>query len=233
MVKNTLISVIIPVYNSERYIGEAIQSILDQSYTPVEIIVINDGSTDGTREALSQFRASINYIEQQNAGIGATLNRGLEIAAGKYIGFLDSDDLWVKNKIALQLPVLQENQNIGLVFGNIEHFHSPELDENTKKRIYCPPDPMPGYTKKAMLAKREVFEDVGGFNVNLRVGDFVDWFARAQFAGIQSVMLTQTVSWRRLHENNSKARDPESQIDYARTMRAKLERERILKKLEE
>ena len=225
-----MISVIIPVFNHELYIGEAIQSILDQAYQPIEIIVINDGSTDGTKEAALQFEASIIYIEQQNSGIGSALNTGIRIATGEYIGILDSDDLWVKTKIALQLPVLQKNRDIGMVFGYIENFHSPELKESTKKRIYCPPDPMPGYAKSAMLAKRNVFEEVGGFDASLRTGDFIDWFAKAQLIGIQSVLLPQTVARRRLHENNTKARDPGSQLDYARIMRAKIERERSLKK---
>ena len=228
MANNPLISVIIPAYNRERYIGEAIQSILDQRYIPLEIVVINDGSTDGTRDAALQFEASIIYIEQQNGGIGSALNTGLGKVTGEYIGMLDSDDLWMNNKITLQLPVLQEKKDVGMVFGYIENFHSPELDENTKKRIYCPPDPMPGLSKSTMLAKRDIFGVVGGFDERLLTTDFIDWYARAQLAGIQSVMLQQTIARRRLHENNTMARTPGVQIEYARTMRAKLIRERDL-----
>ncbi|MBK9638742.1 MAG: glycosyltransferase family 2 protein [Bacteroidetes bacterium] len=100
---NELVSVIIPVYNGEKFVAASIESALKQSYSPIEIIVINDGSTDGTQEILNQFEGKIIVIRQKNAGQADARNHGLTIAKGKYIALLDSDDLFIPEKIEKQI----------------------------------------------------------------------------------------------------------------------------------
>src|SRR5690242_5053753 len=100
------VSVIIPAYNSERYIADALRSVLAQTYMPQEIIVVDDGSSDGTARALDPFRSTIRYIYQKNRGEPAARNTGMREAKGDYIAFLDADDLWLPEKLDLQMTYL-------------------------------------------------------------------------------------------------------------------------------
>jgi len=107
MKQNPLISVIIPVYNGERYLAEAIESALAQTWEPVEIIIVDDGSTDGSADVASRFASSVKYDLQPHAGPGAARNRGARLARGDYLAFLDADDLWLKEKLKLQMAAMQ------------------------------------------------------------------------------------------------------------------------------
>lgn len=104
----SLISVIIPVYNREKYVSEAIESVLKQTYQFLDIIVIDDGSTDKSAEIIKSFGSKIRYFYQENSGISSALNHGLKVAKGEFIAFLDSDDLWTENKLNLQIKVLKK-----------------------------------------------------------------------------------------------------------------------------
>src|SRR3954447_14344083 len=114
------VSVILPVYNREQTVARAIRSVLAQTSTPLELIVINDGSTDGTRDVLDSFGSQITIIEQPHAGAYAARNRGLRAARGELIAFIDSDDAWLLDRLASQMP-LMERPEVGLVFGDVVH----------------------------------------------------------------------------------------------------------------
>ncbi len=112
-----LISVIIPVYNSENTIRETIESVLNQSFTDFELIVINDGSQDSTLEIISRIQDHrLKVFSYPNAGVSASRNRGIAQASGDFIAFLDSDDLWTSDKLESQLQVLQANPNAGVAY---------------------------------------------------------------------------------------------------------------------
>ena len=111
-----LVSVVIPAYNCAAYLGETLDSVLRQTYKHVEIIVCNDGSTDGTGEVAKTYRDSINYISQQNMGVSAARNSGLKIAGGEFVMFLDSDDLLAPEKLAEQVSYLTAHPEIGAVY---------------------------------------------------------------------------------------------------------------------
>src|SRR5215471_9220074 len=110
-----LVSVVIPTYNRADYIGETIESVLQQTYSNIEIIVIDDGSTDNTAQVVERFESRVRYVRQENAERGASRNHGLRLAQGEFISFLDSDDLWMPSKAAAAVSLLQENPAIGLV----------------------------------------------------------------------------------------------------------------------
>jgi glycosyltransferase involved in cell wall biosynthesis len=112
------VSVIIPTYNRANLITEAINSVLMQSCKDIEIIVIDDGSTDNTSKVLKTFWDRIRYIKQKNTGAGAARNRGLKEANGRYIAFLDSDDIWLDFKIELQVAIMEKLPEIGLLFSD-------------------------------------------------------------------------------------------------------------------
>jgi glycosyltransferase involved in cell wall biosynthesis len=110
------VSVIIPAYNSALSLGAAIQSVLDQSYSEFEILVIDDGSTDDTEGVARSFGNRVSYFRQENGGAGAARNQGIARSQGKYVAFLDSDDVWLPTKLAEQIPMLDRDAEIGLVY---------------------------------------------------------------------------------------------------------------------
>jgi glycosyltransferase involved in cell wall biosynthesis len=115
MVSRPLISIIIPTYNAEPYIGETLDSVLSQTYPRREIIVVDDGSTDRTPQCLEAYSSTIRYLRQENAGAGAARNAGLKAASGDYIAFLDADDLWLPEKLEVQLEVAKKHPESGLI----------------------------------------------------------------------------------------------------------------------
>lgn len=116
---NPKVSVIIPVYNSERFIAQAIESALTQTYKNLEVIVVNDGSTDNSYEKIKPYLSSIKYISQENKGVSAARNTGIKNSEGELIAFLDSDDIWLSEKLDLQRDYLRSNPDVGLVHSNI------------------------------------------------------------------------------------------------------------------
>ena len=120
-----LVSVIIPAYNSADFIDEALKSVFDQTYKDLEIIVVDDGSTDDTRAVLEKYGDRVNYHYQDNNGPASARNRGIKLARGKYIAFLDADDLWLPTKLEKQVALFKNRENLGFVTTGVCSF-----DEN-------------------------------------------------------------------------------------------------------
>lgn len=116
----SMVSVVIPTYNRARYVPAAVESVLRQSREKLECLVIDDGSTDGTEEALRRLRGDsrLRYVRQENRGVAAARNRGIALSGGAYVAFLDSDDLWEPERLALQVPVLEALPEVGIVFSD-------------------------------------------------------------------------------------------------------------------
>lgn len=221
-----LISVIIPVYNGEAFLAEAVESIRRQSYEPLEIIIVDDGSTDGTRSVVEGFGREVRYIHQANSGIGAARNRGVELARGSLFAFLDADDLWTEDKLSLQMAALGNDPGLDMVFGHVEQFVSPDMDEGAKSTVHLPEEMMPGYCATTLMVRRESFLEVGPFETDLKVGEFISWFIRAKEKGLKSVMLPEVVCRRRIHEDNTGIRERESRSDYLKILKLSLDRRR-------
>ncbi|BAQ61470.1 polysaccharide biosynthesis glycosyl transferase CpsJ [Geminocystis sp. NIES-3708] len=222
----SLISVIIPVYNREKYVSEAIESVLKQTYQFLDIIVIDDGSTDKSAEIIKSFGSKIRYFYQENSGISSALNHGLKVAKGEFIAFLDSDDLWTENKLNLQIKVLKKNTQVSIVFAHIQQFISPELDTNIQDKIDLPNEIMKGYVKGTMLAKKEVFSQIGLFDISLKLGDFIDWYLKACEQGIKSFVCPEVLLKRRIHDTNMGIIDKKDRSDYVKIIKASLDRRR-------
>ena len=226
MTKN-LISVIIPVYNGERYLAEAINSVLNQNYQPIEIIVIDDGSTDKTSKIVKSFGAKVKYFCQNNSGSATARNYGISIANGDFLAFLDADDLWVENKLTLQIEIFNNDSEVDIVFGKVQQFFSPELDENIKRQIYCNPDLMTGYIPSAMLVKKDSFWRVGEFESKWKQSEFADWYVRSTELKLKIINLPDLVTKRRLHKmNKGLQQGKELNIEYVRMLKASLDRRR-------
>ncbi|KAB2661661.1 MAG: glycosyltransferase family 2 protein [Verrucomicrobia bacterium] len=221
-----LVSVIIPVHNGERYVVEAVESVLAQGYPRLEVVVIDDGSTDRTAALVQGFGTPVRYHHQPQGGVSSALNRGIGLAEGSLFAFLDADDVWSPSKLALQLPVLEAQPEVEAVFGGMEHFFSPELDQASREKLSCPEGVIPAQLKATVLIRRESFHRVGLFDTRLRRGDFIDWHARAREVNLRSVMIPQLVMRRRIHASNKTIVETATKSDYLRIVRGALLRRR-------
>lgn len=174
--KNPLISVIIPCYNSEEWIIDSLQSIYNQTYKNFEVIIVDDGSDDNTQQVVEQFDASIIYKYQENKGPAAARNLGGKLANGEYIAFLDSDDLWEENKLQKQISYINANKEVDLILTNVT-----VVDED-KKYLFKHYNKVPKFNDEliielflgnivmntpTILVKKKVFDEVSGFPEDL------------------------------------------------------------------
>lgn len=223
---NTRVSVVVPCFNAAAYLGEALQSVLDQNVRNVEIVVVDDGSTDDSASVARRFTPHVQLASQTNQGISAARNRGLEVAAGSIIAFLDADDVMPANSIASRLAVLDTNPTVDVAVGLVTQFLSPELDDDTRQRIAISNEPTRGRVVGAMLIRRHVFERIGTFDSAFRLGETIDWVARADAAGVSMHTIDDVVLHRRVHSANSVRKAAQLRSDYLRVLRASISRQR-------
>jgi len=222
-----LLSVIIPVYNGERYLAEALESVLAQGDPALEVLVVDDGSTDGTEAVARSFGAPVRHIAQAQAGAGAARNRGATLAQGALLAFLDADDRWRPGKLARQRATFAADPDLQIVFGHVRPFICPTLPEEKKARLHGPPEPLPGFHPGTMMIRREAFFHAGPFDTQWQAGEFIDWYARAVERGLKMHMLPEVVMERRLHDTNQGVYGRDHyRRDYLRILRATLARRR-------
>jgi len=224
--KKPVVSVIMPVFNVERYVADAINSILRQTSPVLEIIVVDDGSTDASAEEVKSFGSAITYCYQRNKGAAAARNTGIRLAAGDFLAFLDADDLWTPDKIRRQLDLFENHADIQIVFGNVEQFVSPELDPRAQSRLRPELKRMPGYHVGTMLIETDAFHDVGYFNEGLNLGEFIDWFDRSQRSNLRHNMIKDVVMRRRIHRTNQGLFKRAFRKDYITVLKAAIDRKR-------
>jgi glycosyltransferase involved in cell wall biosynthesis len=209
------VSVIIPTYNRAALVGEAIESVLAQTYQDLEVIVVDDGSTDRTREVVGRYVAAshgrVRLLSQTNQGISAARNAACRLARGRYFAFLDSDDVWKPEKLAAQVPVLEADPQVGLVASVGEL-----VDASNARVLGIKPKVFPGSTLRDLVlrgsaqpstyvVRREAMEDVGFFDVEIRRGleDLDLCFRMAQHWTL--VCLPQPLIRYRQHDTNLSA----------------------------
>ena len=220
-----LISVIIPVYNGEEYLAEALESVIAQAYRPIEIIVVDDGSTDGTATVASRFNESIRYTYQQNSGPASARNRGLRMALGKVIGFLDADDLWVENKLELQLGRLASDPSLQFVIGLAQSVEILGLVDG-KHRLGKLSDPTFFPNVGSMLFKRAVFDAVGFLDETLRFCEDWDWLMRARELSVPMLIHQDVTLIYRRHRENMTNQIEVMQNYFVRLLKKSLDRRR-------
>jgi glycosyltransferase involved in cell wall biosynthesis len=187
-VAQPLVSVILAVRNREACVGRAIESVLAQDYSNFELIVVDDGSTDGTAKAVQAYGDSVRLVRQRPAGPYAARNLGLKHARGALIAFIDSDDAWLPRKLALQVP-LMERPEVGLVFGDTIHVSAPDDGASpTGRTSFRISPPSRGYVAErfswgnfvptcTVLARRSCLEEIGGFSRSSPISaDYLAWF---------------------------------------------------------
>jgi glycosyltransferase involved in cell wall biosynthesis len=228
MKESQLVSVIIPVYNYACYLGEAIESVLSQTHQHLEVIVIDDGSTDQSGEVAGSFAdRGVRYCHQVHVGIGPARNKGVELAQGEFLAFLDADDSWHLEKIDRQLRAFESDPTLEMVFGQaLQLQNGPEWEAGVKDKNLAVAGMVPGMVPGTMLIKRAAFLRVGKFQGDWKVGEFIDWYARAVELHIRSLVLPDLLLWRRIHDSNQGVRERQSVSDYARVLKASLDRRR-------
>ncbi|MCO6452457.1 MAG: glycosyltransferase family 2 protein [Caldilineales bacterium] len=222
-----LISVIIPAYNVEEYLAAAIESVLQQNDASLQIVIIDDGSTDDTGRVAQSFGQQVTYFQQENSGIGAARNAGLQNARGDFVAFLDADDLWPQGRLERLLKELESEPMLDMVFGQMEHFFSPDLSEADRERLHCPSERIAAMHAGGFLAKRTAVERVGPFITDKRIGEFIDWYMRAQEAGLRMKTIPDLVLRRRIHGSNTVLRESVSQKEYAAILHQAILRRRL------
>jgi glycosyltransferase involved in cell wall biosynthesis len=222
---NELVSVIIAVKDGERFLAEAIDGVLEQTYRPLEVIVVDDGSTDGTAEVARSFE-EVQYIYQTNRGHAAALNVGLRRAAGQFLAFLDADDVWEPNKLELQVGYLMENPAVDLVIARTQNFLEPgaQLPAILTKDLSLEDSVL--LSLGALVGRRAVFDVVGAFDESYEHAKDVDWFIRAREAGLRMAILPDILLRRRLHGSNRSFSQQSRKLEFMRAVRSSIERGR-------
>jgi glycosyltransferase involved in cell wall biosynthesis len=219
------IAVVIPARDAALYLGEALESVLAQTARPVDVVVVDDGSRDETAAIAGSFGDPVRVVGQPPLGIAAAVNRGVREVAAPLVAMLDADDLWAPDKLEAQARMLRDDPGLDLVFGHATEFVSPELDQDRRAGL-VPRAAQPFRAKSTMLARRTAFDRAGPFDESLVNGDFVDWCARADEAGLRSAMLDRVVLRRRLHPASHTRRHVQNHTDYVRIAREALLRRR-------
>jgi glycosyltransferase involved in cell wall biosynthesis len=223
-----LISVIIPCFNAAAYLTEALNSVFMQKVSSMEVIVIDDGSTDDSASIALSYSSQLKYFFQENQGISAARNQGLTLAKGEFIAFLDADDLWLPDTLVIRLNYLQAEINCAGVFGQTECFISPELPKDKKDELVCPTTPIAGRMAGAMLVRKQIYQNIGTFDIKLQVGEMMDWVARAEALGMSFDAISTIVLRRRLHSTNTVRGTQRLHSDYLSVLRASIIRRRYL-----
>lgn len=198
--KGPRISVVIPTYNREKWISKAIDSVLAQTYTDLEIIVVDDGSTDHSRQVIGNYGGRVRYIYQTNAGVGAARNRGIMEAHGEWVAFLDSDDEWFPDKLDTQLDLADRYPQLVMVASNVQ------IDDGTNLlRLFDIREPFGGETERvicdpllvtwktnffpsSLLVKRAALLEAGMFDESLTYGEDRDLTCRVAVLGPLGVL---------------------------------------------
>lgn len=215
------ISVIIPAFNAEKHLGDALESVFAQTRTPTEVIVVDDGSRDRTT-AIAREYAAVTLLVRENGGPGAARNTGVAAARSAYIAFLDADDTWLPRKLEVQAAYVDAHPEARLVF--CLHRYRLENEEilpahtQGAEEIEAHASPLPS----SWLVAREAFQVVGLFDEVHRVGEDLEWLMRAREAGIEPHLVREELVTRRIHGANLSIDRDESRAAMFRILRERL-----------
>jgi glycosyltransferase involved in cell wall biosynthesis len=220
-----LVSVIIPIFNGERFLKEAVASISRQALSPFELFIVDDGSTDGTAQVAAALDSSARYMLQPHRGQAAARNTGLNQAKGDIIAFLDADDTWSDDKLALQLDQLRKSPEAEVVLGKTRYAQE-NLNPQWKQRARAMSAPFLALSLGAALFRRSAFDRVGLFDEQLPYCEDIDWFLRAWETGIPITLHPEAVQFYRRHLHNITNERALDQSYFIRAVKMSLDRRR-------
>ena len=190
------VTVVIPAFNAEHYITQAIDSVLRQTCGMFECIVVDDGSQDGTRSVVERYGPPVRYEFQLNAGPATARNRGIELATGDFVAFLDADDMWHPEKCAIQLAHCNERPELLGCAAHVQNFLSEDAEDGTV------PQGQVVTLGTTLLVRRSLFDAVGMLNPAYWHRDLQDLLVRAEDRGFKVEILPDVLARRRIHSNN-------------------------------
>jgi len=214
-----LVSLVVPVYNSETFLRETLESIFALEYEPFEVIVVDDGSTDGSGTIAGSF-PGVRYLRQENRGPAAARNAGIEVAAGEFVAFVDADDVVLPHKLTVQVGYLLEHPEITGVMGRQVWITPPP--NAARDRVWGDLD---GVQPLSLVIRRAALLDVGCFDPALRGPEDTDLLVRLRERGYEFLVLPDIVMRRRYHGANLVAGRREAPLPFE-LLKAKLERDR-------
>ena len=225
------VSVVIPVYNGELFLWEALESVAWQTRPADEIIAVDDGSTDGSVAVMRCFRG-VTCIVQTNAGVSAARNTGIARARGEIIALLDADDIWTPDKLERQVAALVASPGDGYSLGHHREFAEPGFDVSffTRPETFgqAAPSPIPS----SWVVWQETFARVGAFDPEFSLSEDAEWLLRAKDKDVSVAWVHDVLLLRRLHGANLTGNVEQSRIALLKALRASVERRRVAKRLQ-
>lgn len=200
-IEGFFVSTIIPVYNGEAYLAEAVESVQRQNCEPLEIIIVDDGSMDGTAKITAALKGNVCYFYQFNSGPPVARNKGLRMALGNVIAFLDADDLWSENKLDIQLAHLARDSSLEIILGYTQLIR-PSKSEHNKITYEKHLEPWPAMSLGSAIMRKSVFDKVGFFDEAQVYDDDVDWLLRAKELSINTLIHPEITQFYRRHKDN-------------------------------
>ena len=225
MNERPLVSVVIPAFNAEAFVAEAIESVLAQTYGPVEAIVVDDGSTDGTAAVAGRY--PLELVRQENGGQAAARNAGVAVAKGTFVSFLDADDLWLPGKLSAEVEHLVTHPELDYVLVRMQRTLMPGAPwpPGTPARFF--EESQPGTLPSAGLVRRGVLERIGPFDTSFRHGSDTEWQARATDAGVRWELLPDVLVQYRIHGANNSYDNLGMKQEMFELLRASVARKRM------
>lgn len=219
------VSAVIPVFNGSRYLEECIRSVLSQGKHLLEVIVVDDGSTDDSTAVVRRF-PTVRLIEQRHAGVAVARNTGITAARGSLIAFTDQDDRWTPGKLDVQVNFMLERTDLDFTLTYVRVF----LESGAKRPLWNHPgvleEALPGHLTGTMLARRDVFDRIGMFDPGCADGCDTDWFLRARDHQLAFEMLPDVLLEKRAHADNTSLRIDHCQRTLLQAVRRSVRRRR-------
>ena len=223
--KGPLVSVVMPVFNGERFLAQSIESVIRQDYRSIEIIIVDDGSTDKSAEIASSF-SGVRCVYQENRGNANARNRGIELAKGEFIAFIDQDDLWVPHKVSVHIKYLLEHIDIVFTVAHIRHFLETGMEKPAWLRQDLLDKTRPDFAPGSLVARKSAFELVGKFNEHYKTSSDVDWFYLANDKKVPMVVLSDVLIHKRVHQSNLSAMVGQTHKELLKIIRESINRKK-------
>jgi len=219
------ISCVIPVFNGAAFLDQALESVFTQTHPAIEIVVVDDGSTDLTPQIVHCYGDSVRYVRQSNAGPSAARNTGIAHSTGDFVAFLDADDRWIPEKTALQVTHFEADADLGICTSFQKNFWEDAQRATQEQASNATlSEPHPG-ASATLMVRRQIFKEIGVFDPALQHRDTASWLLKARSAGVKTLEIRDVLVHRRLHESNlSRSRGQQDTRELLSLIRAKRNR---------
>jgi glycosyltransferase involved in cell wall biosynthesis len=222
---NPLVSVIIAVKNGERFLASAVNSVLEQDYRPIEMIVVDGQSTDKTAQIAQSF-AQVRYIQQVNKGVSDAYNVGIDAAKGELVAFLSHDDLWTPDKLSVQVNYLIDHPKVQYTIAKVKFFLEPGHSPPSGFRKELLENDHIGRIMETLVVRKSLFDVIGKFRTDLTTAEDVDWYARANDQGIPMAIVPKVLLHKRVHDANLSLYTLENNRNLLKALRQSIKRKR-------